>query len=214
MCIGTVAYSLFSGQAVDYQSKQLEKSELYQRKLEILEEINKRSKLSDSVYHRIIEGIKFEPESKMKPDLEVLDENIIDLILKTIFHYKFMDLNLFKQEQDDDFNLELGKHIKKRTFDKGENLYYQDDPAASFFIIKRGEVGFMSKEFTEVPFLKVTNGFVGEYELCKGIPREFTVQALQITKVYIIEAEDFIRLLVNNKLQIEFCTKFELKAET
>ena len=97
-----------------------------------------------------------------------------------MFYFKFMGLKLFKWNREDNFVLELGQLLKKRIYDKGENLFYKDDPAACFYIIKQGEVGFMGKELKEVPFMKVTQGFVGEYELCKGVKvkRQFTVQAL------------------------------------
>ena len=87
----------------------------------------------------------------------------------------------------------------ERLYAKGETLFHEGDAAHEFFVVARGELAVVT-EGTE-PHLVNRLGpgeHLGEIALLTGSPRTATVSAVRPSRLLVLAAEDFHKLIESN----------------
>ncbi|MEM6425683.1 MAG: mechanosensitive ion channel domain-containing protein [Cyanobacteria bacterium P01_D01_bin.128] len=96
--------------------------------------------------------------------------------------------------------VELRKLVEighRRRLETGEILFKVNDPAAGFYIILSGSVGYSltDSNLDQSPTVLSAGQFIGEFSLMLGIPRTVTVKAMEDTTVFAINPQGFKQIL-------------------
>jgi hypothetical protein len=113
------------------------------------------------------------------------------------FFSKIDFLQILKEEELD----KLIKSAKNKIYADSEYILKQDDANDKFFYIKTGVVDIVVNA-NKVAELK-TGSFFGEISLMTGEKTTATVQANGDVEVYVLESNDLIEILQNNKMLVD-----------
>ena len=94
--------------------------------------------------------------------------------------------------------LDLAGSARRRSYAKGQVIFYRDDPGDSLHIIVKGEVRVMlpSPEGEEVTLALLGPGdFFGDLCLLDGGPRSATTIAIKATETLVVERNQFMQWL-------------------
>ncbi|MCX7634610.1 MAG: Crp/Fnr family transcriptional regulator [Syntrophales bacterium] len=108
---------------------------------------------------------------------------------------------LFKGLTTDDCR-KVAAVLQVKTIKKGDLLFRRGDEGNSLFIINGGTIKVSRKAESgdEIILATLTRGdFLGEMALLDGKPRSADAVALDTTQVYILNRDDFITFVMNNK---------------
>ena len=222
--VGMFIYSVFTGEVMDYQSKNTSKMETFLLKKEKLEKISDCFDLSAEFEDRIMRQFilqRDQPDDdgtnlkKIRNELNSsANETETDQLFYNIYRLKFQDFPIFNACSNPNYILELGRAAEHgvKTFDEGEVIYNANEPPACFYIILDGTVSFEEKGLQNLPFLKIKSGHFGEYELLNNEHRHFTATAMTETRVFCIQHKEFKKIFVNGPDQA-FCNSFKEAAE-
>jgi CRP-like cAMP-binding protein len=240
MFVGTIVYSIFTGEIMDYQAKQMNRAEIIADKLEKLEKLNHMFDLPSTLLNKVKDGIE---KSALEDEFEIkassLDLNRQDIkeedknkLAYYIYKSRFSKVKLFK-DIDPGMIIKLGESVRLRSFGKEETVYSFNDPAASFYILLSGKVNFYNPDLgDELPFYQVKNGYFGEFEIIQDMEsekghksnrdvsehqsnkicsREYTAKAATDCKIIIVNNEMFKYFLLENEDKV-FAQGFIAKA--
>ena len=223
---GVIVYSLCTGEVIDHLTKLIAWKEKTGRKMWSLKEIQNIYQIDHLVLWNIeadildqkkLDSLKTNQSGdlvvngavKRELDFRNLTKEEIDLFYYSLFMEKFKGLKMFKT-MDSEFILDLGMSLQKKEFVADQVIYSKNEPAANLFLISEGKAGFMLNRFEEVPFIRVEDGYFGEYELLFNVNRIFTVTALTNMTVYCLSTENFKKIFqterngdLSNRLQFK-----------
>ena len=94
---------------------------------------------------------------------------------------------------------DLGRHLRRRRYGKGDTVFYQGDPGLSLCIVQSGRVklALTSAEGREMIIDLFGAGDVfGELALLDGEPRSADAVATEPSELLLLERDEFIRFLV------------------
>lgn len=92
----------------------------------------------------------------------------------------------------------LAGSAKRRRFDRGQAIFYKDDPGESLYIIEAGSVriylpGAQGSDLTLA--VLGAGDFFGDMALLDGGPRSASAAALEVTETLALDRADFIALI-------------------
>lgn len=86
--------------------------------------------------------------------------------------------------------------IQIRSFESGENIVIEGEEGHEFFIIESGNVRVTTRATGETPINELGNGrYFGEVALIKEQPRNATVTATTPTTCYVLDREEFRKVI-------------------
>jgi len=215
MFFGVFLYGIFSGRIVDYRSQKMADDELLAKKIQALERINAKYQLSSVTFQSIMEKLSEPKPPPKKPyDFSNLSLEQMERLEHLRFTSKLSSNKLFPSgEEYKKFVLELGRLMTKRYYNKDQIVYNNGDPAAFFYIIRKGTVRILNKQLELIPIYEIRNGFFGEYEIIFGTTRQYTVVAHTDCQLYLVDIIDFKRFLITESKDIEFTERMIKAAE-
>lgn len=220
MIAGVYFYSSFTGEILEDRNRHMLKAEILHEKTTLLDKLKRLYQLSQDQIEQIQSQLKkdFDKDKKSEDDssrinLESLSDPERDRLFFNIFCAEFEDINLFKHKAETNFVLNLGSAMELKKYEKGEPIYLRNEPAASFYIIKKGEVSLKVKSVLNVDFLRIKEGFFGEYEILKSIRREYSAHAATNCILYKVKIDKFKKIFMQNS-DTQFVEYFEKRAET
>ncbi len=214
--IGTLTYTLFSGQIMDHRSRSIEREEKSFLRIRALEEIRNSVGLSDLIYYYVQEELqedRKQASNQPRYNLELLSrEDQRDFLYRKYIN-KFKNVPLFSpRSEHQNFILELGDLLQKRYYEEGEVIYTSHHQAVLFYVIRVGTATVMMKNMETVAILELSNSYFGEYEIIHSKTREFTVLAKTHCEVYYLQAADFKRIFLHkDPLLAQSIVKFSVE---
>lgn len=209
MCAGTLIYSFFTGDFVDYMSKANDQTERAEKLQAAIDRVEKKYTLPEIVSASLKQQVV--REKKPKDYEEEFDFSKLDLVnlgednqigLKyVLYSQKLSKIGFFKGvTRNMDLTLKLGEEYVEREYGEGETIYSVDHPSLHFYIILSGHVQFLYTDFDEFPFYKVKKGFFGEFELLSPnkIDRKYTAKAATDCRVIQLSSEMFHQLMAEH----------------
>lgn len=153
--------------------------------------------------------------AKFKPNFEKVNAKDAENLLYEAFWNKLSHIALFRTSNQS-FLIEFAQNMQSRVYNKGEKIYKRGQPADKFYVIKRGAVHFYIPGGFEIPFIQVSDGYFGEFELMeldsesdKG-KRKVSCEAIENdTKVYTIDKKLFFKLFING--DTSFAKEFRIR---
>ena len=110
------------------------------------------------------------------------------------------------------FLLRLIRHLKVKTFEKGEILINSESRREDFFFIRKGLVRsyHFNEKAEEITFqlFSESNFFGNAHAIFLNKPSKFTYEAIERTKVYTLYFDDFRKILAGNAESIDFEKSF------
>lgn len=204
--IGTLTYTLFSGQIMDHRSRSIEREEKNFLRIRALNEIRDAVGLNDLIYHYVLEELQEDKQKRAtqpRYNLALLSREDQRDFLYLKYINKFKGIRLFSPRVTyHNFVLELGDLLQKRYYEEGEVIYTAHHQAVLFYIIRTGTATVMMKNMETVPILELSNSYFGEYEIINSKTREFTVLAKTHCEIYYLQAADFKRMFLHKDLQL------------
>jgi CRP/FNR family cyclic AMP-dependent transcriptional regulator len=94
---------------------------------------------------------------------------------------------------------QLGTHLRRRRYGKGDTVFYQGDPGLSLCIVQQGRVklALTTPEGREIIIDLLGPGDVfGELALLDGEPRSADAVATEASELMLLERDEFIRFLM------------------
>ena len=199
--IGTLTYTLFSGQIMDHRSRSIEREEKNFLRICALNEIRKAVGLPDLIYYYVLEELQEDRQqasNQPRYNLALLSREDQRDFLYLKYINKFKNIRLFSPRvAHHNFVLELGDLVRRRYYEEGEVIYTAHHQAVLFYIIRTGTATVMMKNMETVPILELSNSYFGEYEIINSKTREFTVLAKTHCEVYYLQAADFKRIFLH-----------------
>jgi CRP-like cAMP-binding protein len=181
MISGVLIYNMFSGQIVNYQSQEQNKSDLLLKKRKTFLEVAERYQVPERIFKLVLESIDDQPLRKpeeRKPDLDLLDKESRDDLEYQVFLKQFSGIPIFSSSMGHrNFVLELGRSIKTLEIDAERIIYEKGEPPGACYIIVSGQIHVMSSLAENLPICCIKKGYFGELELMKNEPRRFTIQS-------------------------------------
>lgn len=213
MFLSVVMSGLFSGQIINFRSIKMEEEEKKALRLAKLEDLKKKYQLDNVLFHSLQESIK---EGKTKKKKQPHDLSVLSLDDKTQLDYykfrlKFKDIPIFglnEEEEMLEFQIKLGRLMKKRTFKRRQIVYTKGETATIFYILGKGTVGIMLDDLDDIPVAFVRKGFFGEQEILESIPRKYTIKAITNCEIYTVDSIGFKNLYSSNSKFFEQFTEF------
>lgn len=98
----------------------------------------------------------------------------------------------------DDQLRQLSAHVHEQRFERGQTIFYQDDPGNQLYIILEGQVRIfrLSPNGQELAVTVFYDGdFFGELALLDGQPRSACAQAMAPTQTLVLEREAFLHTI-------------------
>lgn len=89
--------------------------------------------------------------------------------------------------------------MRRHYFGKGSCIFLKGDPSENFYVIQKGTIDLTLDDECMIPFVRIKEGYFGEFELIKDIPRLFTAVSSSNSTVYSIEKAEFFKLFLNEK---------------
>lgn len=207
MILSVMLYGLFSGQVVNYRTQAMEREEKLALKTQRLDEIRQLYQLDEVLYRHLLEKFqqkKWETKER-EHDLSVLAKDERDQLDYQKFVLKFAGIRMFNKNLDlVDFQLRLGRTMKKKVYQPDQIIYSKGEAAVLFYIIAGGTVGVMMEDIAEVPAILIKKGFFGENEILWNSPRKHTIKALTNCLIYYIDSTDFKKIFMADT---RFCAK-------
>jgi hypothetical protein len=204
--IGTLTYTLFSGQIMDHRSRSIEREEKNFLRVCALDEIRKTVGLSDLIYYYVHEELQEDRQqvsSQPRYNLTLLSREDQRDFLYLKYINKFKGIRLFSPRvAHHNFVLELGDLLQKRYYEEGEVIYTAHHQAVLFYVIRVGTATVMMRNMETVPILELSSSYFGEYEIIHSKTREFTVLAKTHCEVYYLQAADFKRIFLHKDPQL------------
>jgi hypothetical protein len=207
MILSVMLYGLFSGQVVNYRTQAMEREENLAHKTQLLAEIRETYQLDEVLYRHLLEKLQLNKwETKLREhDLSVLAKDERDQLDYQKFLLKFAGIRMFNKNLDlVDFQLRLGRNMKKKVYQQDQIIYSRGEAAVLFYIIAAGAVGVMMEDIAEVPVILIKKGYFGENEILWNAPRKHTIKALTNCLIYYIDSTDFKKIFMADT---RFCAK-------
>lgn len=89
-------------------------------------------------------------------------------------------------------------YISLIKYPKGRAVCREGEPGDGFFLVYQGTVK-VEKKGWDGPIARLKSGaFFGEMSLLFGQPRNATVRAVGLAKLFMVESKDFMRMLKKN----------------
>lgn len=207
MILSVMLYGLFSGQVVNYRTQAMEREEKLALKTQVLDEMRQTFQLDEVLYRHLLEKFQLNKwETKEREhDLSVLAKDERDQLDYQKFILKFAGIRMFNKNLDlVDFQLRLGRIMKKKVYQQDQIIYSKGEAAVLFYIIAAGTIGVMMDDIAEVPVILIKKGYFGENEILWNSPRKHTIKALTNCLIYYIDSTDFKKLFMADT---RFCAK-------
>lgn len=99
----------------------------------------------------------------------------------------------------------IATNREELTYEPGQIIFNQDDPADKFYLITRGEVEILHPYQDDTPIERLISGqYFGEFGLLQGGQRRRTVRAApdidSQVEVIALNRETFVKLVIENKM--------------
>ena len=216
MFFGVLMYSTFSGMLVEYRGTKVEESELYVKRREALDRVQKVFPLLEHHYLIILEELYDQKNNESTVyDYQNLSPEELDNLEYNRLLGKFAKVKLFSEDpQYSRFVLKLGRLLKRKEFLEGQKIFRRGEPSVMFCIIYKGSVCIESTFDDELPFMRIKEGFFGEYEVLHKLNREFTYAAETDCTVYYLFTDEFRGIFIDsiNDEEREFAENFMRQA--
>jgi len=117
-------------------------------------------------------------------------------------------LNYLVDNGSKEFVVEFMKIHQKKSFRKGQVVYWKGEEIGEFYFIISGEVAFFHPKFDippkDIPFYKISNDYFGEIEIFSKEYRfrRFTCRALTNTNVFSCNSKEFLSLVKKSDYSI------------
>lgn len=213
MFLAVMIYGLFSGQIVNYRNGKMEEEEQLHMKVQKLDEMKAKFKLDDVLYRTILERLSENKDHKnpQQHDLSALNKEELEMLDYSLFIHRFKSHSFFENDEKYfDFQVKLGRLMKRKIYKKDQLIYSKGEDAVLFYIIISGSVTVMKDDIDELPVLLITNSYFGEKEILESCPRKNTVKAFTDCDIYYIESLDFKKLFMSEP---SFYDEFLIKSK-
>jgi hypothetical protein len=204
--IGTFVYSAFTGEIMDYKSKEMAKAESDLIRMNMLESLKNNGLINEQLFLCVKEAIENQDKNKSsaqtagdEPKLDKLDlENLVEdetvALEYNIYREEYMKIPLCRASEHSEYILGIGRAVKRKKVEEGQVIYSAGEAPAVFNILVSGEVGLMGEVFTQIPFVKIKKGYFGEFEILRDLPRLYTATALTNCELLQLSVKDFKKI--------------------
>lgn len=114
------------------------------------------------------------------------------------------------------FFLRLIRHLKIKTFEKGETLIQKNSSQGDLFYIRKGLIRsyYFNENADEITFqiYPESNFFGNVHTIMLNQPSKFTYEALEKTKVYTVAFDSFRQIMKDNANQIDLDKNFMFRS--
>jgi hypothetical protein len=208
MILAVLLYGLFSGQVVNYRSQKMEQEERLALKLQKLEEINAHYKLDEVLHNYLKERLRENKGvvTKKEHDLSQIPKEEKDELDYYKIVSKYSAMPMFRTKNNDqeynasvsDFQLKLGRILKKKFYRAGQIVYTKDEASVLFYLIGQGSVVVMKDDIASIPMYIIKSGYFGETEIINSCNRLHTIMANEDSIIYYIESIEFKRIFMED----------------
>ena len=213
MIIGVLLYSYTIGSLTNLISNMnLRKAEL-NRKLEILNQLARKHKLSKLFFKKLTKAIEYEYQHSRKEVEELLGDLPPNLSkeLLIIIHEKMLKNNAFFSDKSANFVAWVAPRLKTVKVEKGEFIYKEGEYAAEMYFLVKGEASMVAlKQADSIPFVMISEGYYfGEVDLLFSESKTHldSVKAIEACEILTFSREDFSEMLFTFEEEaVEICT--------
>lgn len=157
MITGVIAFSLASGALTNYISQQEQKSEKYESKMNVLEQLQKDHKLKRNLYLRIRKNIENNHVEDLKCISEFIEDLPIDLrkpLSMEIYRHLYENVEFLKKK-DETFISWICPALKTRVAAPLESIYYENDVLNCIYFLRSGSCNIVMPRYANTPFIKI-----------------------------------------------------------
>lgn len=205
MFTGVIFYSQILTELLDLINRSLRKQDTIQQKLQNLREVKRELKMPDHIEREMVRIIEdnFKPQEKEQLKIDTINPRDWEQLQYEAFKNKLSGIRMFNSKNKA-FMIKFASNMKKVKFEQEKTIWFQGDSAEFFYVLKSGVVEYRidNENSFPLPFVRIEEGYFGEYELLKGEQRRFLCVAATDVKCYAISKEDFIELFINGDRDI------------